>query len=90
MARPESSIERENAEFAALALESLQEAVRRALVDHGQRGHLVPAWRAVKVEWVAPGEILSQYSAHGQSGAAADAEQGAAADGQPASRIVRS
>ncbi len=90
MVRPKSSIERENAKFAALALESLQEAVRRALVDHDKRGHLVPTWRALNVEWVTPKEILSQYSAHRRSGAAADAEQGTAADGQPASRIVRS
>ena len=80
MARPELSVEHKNAEFAGLAVKSLQEAVRRALVGHDQRGHLVPAWRGGNVEWVAPGEILGQYPAEEQDGAAADAEQSAAAD----------
>lgn len=74
MSKPEPSMERENAEFAALALKSLAEGVRRALIDHEQRGLLVAGWSMTNVEWVAPGESLSLYPAGERSGAAEDAE----------------
>ena len=81
MPKPDTSVERQNEEFAALAVESLQEGVRRALIEHERRGCLVPGWSNAQIEWVSPGEKLNLYpvSARDSSGALA-AEQGAAAD----------
>lgn len=90
MSKPDLTMERENDEFAALALKSLVEGVRRALIDHEQRGQLVAGWSMTNVEWVAPGESLSLYPAGrdgDRSGAAENAERGAATDRQTASRL---
>jgi hypothetical protein len=89
MSKPDPTMERENAEFAALALKSLAEGVRRALIEHEQRGQLVAGWSMANVEWVAPGESLSLYPAGDRSGAAANAVQGGATDGQTPSRLAR-
>jgi len=87
MSKPDPIMERENAEFAALALKSLAEGVRRTLIDHEQRGQLVAGWSMTNVEWVAPGESSSLYPAGDRSGAAENTEQGTATDGQTSSRL---
>lgn len=81
MSKSDVSVEHESAEFAALALESLQEGVRRALIDHERRGFLVPSLCQAQIEWVLPSEKLSLYPAAKQRlGETQDAEQGASAD----------
>ena len=50
-----------SAEFAAVALEALTEAVRRALVEHMRRGQKVPEWNGSAVVWVDPGQHLHTF-----------------------------
>ena len=49
------------AEFTKVALESLTEAVRRALVEHMRRGQKVPEWNGSAVVWVDPGQHLHTF-----------------------------
>ena len=48
-------------EFSAVALASLTEAVRRALLDHQHLGEKVPAWIGDRVVWVDPGQHLHKF-----------------------------
>jgi hypothetical protein len=81
MARSNASTDRENAEFAELALESLREGVRRAFIDHERCGFLVTGLRRGEIEWVSPREKLSLYPAPAQTLIETqDAEQGAEQD----------
>jgi len=57
----ESSDRAAAAEFTAVALESLTEAVRRALTEHMRRGEKVPEWNGSAVVWVEPGEHLHEF-----------------------------
>lgn len=75
MSRRESSVDRESIEFTDVALESLQESVRRALLDHQRRGFLVPVWSTDTVEWVTPSESLALYPAPRRKGRVGKAEQ---------------
>ena len=61
MPEPESPVDLENAQFAEIALESLREGVRRALLDHQRRGQMVPVWSAGTIKWVAPAESLALH-----------------------------
>jgi hypothetical protein len=77
MAKTEAAIDHENAEFAELALKSLKEGVRRALIDHERRGFLVPGLHQDKIEWISPRERLSLYPAPERTRTQTqDAEQG--------------
>jgi len=67
MAKSNASIDRENAEFSELALKSLKEGVRRALVDHERRGLLVPGLNQDQIEWISPREKLNLYPAPKQT-----------------------
>ena len=49
------------AEFTAVALESLTEAVRRALIEHMRHGRKVPEWNGSAVVWVDPGQHLHTF-----------------------------
>ena len=61
MHKLDADIENQNKEFAEIALKSLQEGVRRALVEHEQHGLLVPDLSNSEIEWVSPGAKLSLY-----------------------------
>ena len=77
-------------EFAAVVLDSLKNATRRALLEHSQRGALVPEWSGTKVEWVSAEEKLRHYiENNGVSQGATAVEQSAAADSQSTSRSGR-
>ena len=90
MANSESNVSAEAVEFASIALASLTEAVRRALVEHKRRGERVPAWNGSRVVWVDPGEHLHKFPAcRSKFSVAKGAEQVVAADVPTASRSPR-
>ena len=90
MSNTESTETSEIAEFAAVALESLTEAVRRALTGHMRRGELVPEWNGFTVVWVEPGKHLHEFPVFQSGGPAAiGVERIVPADTPTASRLER-
>jgi len=85
------SIDRSStAEFTAVTLESLTEAVRRTLIEHMRREQKVPEWNGSAVVWVDPGKHLHTFpESHGADSEAIGVERIVPADAPPASRLDR-
>jgi hypothetical protein len=75
MAESNASIDRESAEFAELALNSLKESVRQALIEHERLGLLVPGLNQDQSEWISPTEKLDLYPAPKQTRTKAQATE---------------